>query len=65
MAVADFVMLNLGLLPPRLWHRSVVRPPLTPADKQPPVAIARQEERRPGESVAVAVERKAAHGQLA
>jgi hypothetical protein len=65
MAVADFVMLNLGFLARRLWHRSVVRPPLTPADKQPLVAIARREERRPGESVAVGFERKAAHGQLA
>ena len=37
----------------RLWPRSVVQPPLTPADKQALSDIVRQEERRPEQSVDV------------
>jgi YihY family inner membrane protein len=37
----------------RLWPRSLVQPPLTSADKRTLAAIARQEERRPEESVEV------------
>jgi YihY family inner membrane protein len=37
----------------RLWPRSLVQPPLTAADKRTLAAIARQEERRPEESVEV------------
>jgi YihY family inner membrane protein len=36
-----------------LWPRSIVQPPLTPADKAVLVAIAEQEERRPEEDVEV------------
>jgi len=37
----------------RLWPRSILQPPLTRADKQVLADIARQEERRPEESVDV------------
>jgi YihY family inner membrane protein len=37
----------------RLWPRSLVQPPLTPADKEALSDIVRQEERRPEESVDV------------
>ncbi|HEX3542218.1 MAG TPA: hypothetical protein VHT75_17425, partial [Acidimicrobiales bacterium] len=37
----------------RLWPRSIVQPPLTPADRKVLADIARQEERRPEEDVAV------------
>jgi YihY family inner membrane protein len=37
----------------RLWPRSIVQPPLTEADKDTLAAIARQEERRPEQSVSV------------
>ncbi len=37
----------------RLWPRSIVQPPLTGADKEHLAAIAKQEERRPEQSVAV------------
>jgi len=37
----------------RLWPRSIVQPPLTPADKAVLVAIAEQQERRPEEDVVV------------
>ncbi|HEY6698011.1 MAG TPA: YihY/virulence factor BrkB family protein [Acidimicrobiales bacterium] len=40
----------------RLWPRSLVQPPLTPADKQALADIVRQEERRPEESVDVSFE---------
>ena len=40
----------------RLWPRSLVQPPLTPADKRALADIARQEERRPEESVDVSFE---------
>ena len=37
----------------RLWPRSIVQPPLTSADKETLAAIAKQEERRPEQSVEV------------
>jgi len=40
----------------RLWPRSIVQPPLTPADEAALAAIARREERRPEESVEVTFE---------
>jgi YihY family inner membrane protein len=39
-----------------LWPRSIVQPPLTPQDEQALAAIARREERRPEENVAVSFE---------
>jgi YihY family inner membrane protein len=40
----------------RLWPRSIVQPPLTPADERALAAIARREERRPEEKVEVTFE---------
>jgi uncharacterized BrkB/YihY/UPF0761 family membrane protein len=40
----------------RLWPRSIVQPPLTSADKDTLAAIAKQEERRPEQSVDVSFE---------
>jgi YihY family inner membrane protein len=40
----------------RLWPRSIVQPPLTSADKKTLAAIAKQEERRPEQSVEVSFE---------
>ena len=40
----------------RLWPRSLLQPPLTPADERALGDIARQEERRPEESVDVSFE---------
>jgi YihY family inner membrane protein len=37
----------------RLWPRSIVQPPLTPADERTLAAIVRQEERRPEQTVTV------------
>jgi YihY family inner membrane protein len=44
----------------RLWPRSIVQPPLTPADREVLTAIAEQEERRPEEDVVVVFEDEAA-----
>jgi YihY family inner membrane protein len=44
----------------RLWPRSIVQPPLTPADERVLRDIARQEERRPEQRVAVGFEPDAA-----
>lgn len=46
----------------RLWPRSIVQPPLTPADRVVLGDIARQEERRPEERVGVAFEAETAAG---
>ena len=43
-----------------LWPRSIVQPPLTPADEQVLGDIARQEERRPEQHVEVGFEPPAA-----
>ncbi len=40
----------------QLWPRSLVQPPLTPADKQALADIVREEERRPEEAVDVSFE---------
>jgi YihY family inner membrane protein len=42
----------------RLWPRSLVQPPLTPADERALGDIARQQERRPEETVDVSFERQ-------
>jgi uncharacterized BrkB/YihY/UPF0761 family membrane protein len=41
----------------RLWPRSLVQPPLTDADERALAAIARQQERRPEETVEVGFDR--------
>ena len=43
----------------RLWPRSLVQPPLTDADERALAAIARQQERRPEETVEVGFDRPA------
>jgi YihY family inner membrane protein len=43
----------------RLWPRSILQPPLTPSDKRALADLARQEERRPEESIQVTFTDKA------
>ena len=48
----------------RLWPRSLVQPPLTEADRRALAALARQQERRPEESVEVHFEEEREPGEL-
>jgi len=46
----------------RLWPRSIIQPPLTEADRRALVRLAKQEERRPGQRVAVRFEADGSEG---
>jgi hypothetical protein len=47
----------------RLWPRSLVQPPLTPADREVLASFAKQEERRPEQEVSVVFDERAREGE--